>query len=76
MCGIDSGFKIRAHLHLINEEYPKLTKTISVSLMNAYQYTLDNTKQSYYPPLKHSTICETPNNRPPSCPKILKNPKI
>ena len=46
----------RDHLHLIKEGYKKLAKTISVSLMNAYPYTQDNAKQSYYPPLKDPAL--------------------
>ena len=38
----------RDHLHLIEEGYEKLAKTISVSLLNAYPYTQDNAKQSNY----------------------------
>ena len=37
-------------------------ETISVSLTNAYPYTQENAKQSYYPPLKHSALCEAPSN--------------
>ena len=54
----------RDHLHLIEEGYEKLAKTISVSLLNAHPYTHDNAKQSNYPPLKHSTICEAPSKPP------------
>ena len=33
-------------------------------LLNAYPYTQDNAKQSNYPHLKHSTICEGPGKPP------------
>ena len=32
--------------------------------MNAYLYTQNNAKQSFYPPLKHSAHCEAPSNPP------------
>ena len=54
----------RGHLHLSEEGYEKLAKTISVSLLNTHPYTQDNAKQSNYPPLKHSTICEAPSKPP------------
>ena len=49
----------RDHLHLIEEGYEKLSKTISISLMYACPYIQDDAKQSYYPPLKHSAVFET-----------------
>ena len=49
------------HLHLIEEGYEKLARTISGSLFNTYPYIQDNVKESNYPPLKHSTICEAPS---------------
>ena len=54
----------RDYLHLIEERYEKLTKTISMPLFNAYPYTHDNAKQSNYPHLKHSTYCEA-HSKPP-----------
>ena len=50
----------REHLYLIEEGYKKLSKTTNVSLMSACPYT-QNAKKSYYPPLKHSAIYETPS---------------
>lgn len=32
--------------------------------MNAYSYTQDNAKKSYYPLLKYSAICEAPSKPP------------
>ena len=49
----------RDHLHLIEEGYEKLSKTISISLMYACPYIQDDAKQSYYPQLKHSAVFET-----------------
>ena len=54
----------RDHLYLIEEVYEKLSKTISISLMYACLYIQDEAKQSYYPPLKHSTILEAPSEPP------------
>ena len=54
----------RDHLHLIEEGYEKLSKTISISLMYACPYIQDDAKQSYYPPLKHSAILEAPSEPP------------
>ena len=50
----------REHLYSIEEGYKKLSKTTNVSLMSACPYT-QNAKKSYYPPLKHSAINETPS---------------
>ena len=54
----------RDHLHLIEEGYEKLSKTISISLMYACSCIQDDAKQPYYPPLKHSTIFEAPSEPP------------
>ena len=54
----------RDHLHLIEEGYEKLSKTISISLMYACPYIQDDGKQSYYPLLKHSAILEAPSEPP------------
>ena len=54
----------RDHVHLIEEGYEKLAKTISVSFLNAYPCTKYNAKQSNYPHLKHSTNCEA-TSKPP-----------
>ena len=54
----------RYHLHLIEEGYEKLSKTISISLMYTCPYIQDDAKQSYYPPLKHSAILEAPSEPP------------
>ena len=48
-------------LHLIEEGYEKLSKTISISLIYACPYIQDDAKQFYYPPLKHSAILEAPS---------------
>ena len=63
----------RDHLHLIEEGYEKLAKTISVSLLNAYPYTQDNAKQSNYRHLKHSAICEVPSKPPILEPHLSKS---
>ena len=62
----------RDHLHLIEGGYEKLSKTISISLMNACPYIQDNAKQSYYPPLKHSAIYEAPSELPFQEPHLSK----
>ena len=54
----------RDHLHLIEEGYEKLSKTISISLMYACPCIQDDAKQPYYPPLKHSNIFEAPSEPP------------
>ena len=46
------------------ERYENLSNTISISLMYACPYIQDDTKQSYYPPLKHFAIFETPSEPP------------
>ena len=51
----------RDHLHLIEEGYEKLSKTMSILLMYACPYIQDDAKQSYYLPLKHSAILEAPS---------------
>ena len=54
----------RDHLHLMEEGYEKLSKTMSISLMYACSYIQDDAKQSYYLPLKHSAILEAPSEPP------------
>ena len=54
----------RDHLHLIEEGYEKLSKTLSISLMHACPCIQDDGKQPYYPPLKHSAIFEAPSEPP------------
>ena len=61
---LNTKYFYRDHFHLIEEGYEKLAKTIRVSLLNAYPYTQDNAKQSDYPHLKHSAICEAPSKPP------------
>ena len=51
----------RDHLHLIEEGYEKLSKTISISLMYACPYIQDDAK---YSRLKHSAILETLSEPP------------